>query len=668
MEGNNEIFNKKYIQSDYSFQNFVNIFERKFKKVHIDPILLEKLEYVFNKSHNIKFKSHKDLRKFLHKMRKELKYDVFVSKPKLYKHYRVLCEDKTIKPNFEIEKFLKIKGARSRSGVISVTIFTAGHLMNGGKNTIKNGGCPMNCHYCPFEKDENGIPTQPRSYLSTEPGNMRATQNKHHPVGQIYDRLFTLENIGHITPDKKQASKIELIISGGTFNFYPKDYIIWFVTCAYYACNTYYKWKTLRNMKSLEEEKKENETTSIRIIGLTIETRPDYIIPKIKNSYKYGHKIYKESIIENILNGVENSPFIYKFDFSIIELFRIIGVTRVQIGIQTTKDDILKKINRGCINLENKLGIRLLKQNGFKTDIHIMLDLPGSSPETDIEVIREIVNSSHFQADQWKIYPTAVTNFTKIKEWYEKGTYKPYAEDNINGKAYKLMNVVKYAMENVPKYIRINRVVRDIPHKSIEGGLKFSNLRQIAKQDMEKENKFCWDIREREVKFKNYDVNNIILNMDFYNSSSGKEFFISYTSKNEKILYGFIRLRLNTQWNDVLPSLNNCALIRELHVYGIHTNIGKKTIGSTQHSGLGTKLLKKAESVAYNNGFLNIAVISGVGVRNYYRKKGYILGENDYMYKNLKYKIIYDNYNIIVFIIRIFIIIISIIFITLYYK
>ena len=156
-----------------------------------------------------------------------------------------------------------------------------------------------------FEKDENGIPTQPRSYLSTEPGNMRATQNKHHPVGQIYDRLFTLENIGHITADKNKASKIELIISGGTFNFYPKDYIIWFVTCAYYACNTYYNWKTLRNMKSLEEEKNENKNTSIRIIGVTIETRPDYIIPKIKNIYKFGNVIKKEDIIQNILDGIK---------------------------------------------------------------------------------------------------------------------------------------------------------------------------------------------------------------------------------------------------------------------------------------------------------------------------------------------------------------------------
>ncbi len=640
MNQQNEIFNKKYITNGYSYQNFVNIFQRTFKKVHINPELLEKLEIVFKESHNYKFHSYKDLTKFLHKMRKKLQYDVFVSKPKLFKHYRVLCEDNTIKPNHELEKFLKTKGARSRSGVISVTIFTAGHLMGG---SVKTGGCPMDCHYCPFEKDKNGIPTQPRSYLSTEPGNMRATQNKHHPVGQIYDRLFTLENIGHITADKNKASKIELIISGGTFNFYPKDYIIWFVTCAYYACNTYYNWKTLRNMKSLEEEKNENKNTSIRIIGVTIETRPDYIIPKIKNIYKFGNVIKKEYIIQSILDGKNNNV-----DFSTIKLFRKIGVTRVQIGIQTTNDKILKKINRGCTNLENKLGVRVLKQNGFKTDIHIMLDLPGSSPECDIDTLSKIIASENLSADQWKIYPTAITNFTKIKEWYEKGTYKPYAEDNSMGKAYKLMNVVKYALKNVPKYVRINRVVRDIPHKSIEGGLKFSNLRQIAKQQMDKEGSFCWDIREREIKMKNINFNDIQLNIDFYKSSSGREFFISYTSHNQKILYGFIRLRLNSQWNDVLPCLKNHALIRELHVYGIHTNIGIKQIGNSQHTGLGTKLLKKAEELAVKNGFTNIAVISGVGVQNYYKKKGYKLGDNDYMYKNLEYLILYKNIYIII--------------------
>jgi len=656
----NQIFNPKYTSVGYSKHNFEKIFKREFKKVIIDTELLEKLEIVFQKSHNVNFNSYRDLTKFLHKMRKELKYNVFVAKPKMFKHYKVLCENKRIKPNNELEKFLKIKGARSRSGIISVTIFTAGHLMNGGKNTIKNGGCPMNCHYCPFEKDENGIPTQPRSYLSTEPGNMRATQNNHHPVGQVYDRLFTLENIGHLSSDMNSASKIELIISGGTFNFYPKDYIFWFVTCAYYACNTYYNYKSeyLRNMKSLEEEKKINETTSIRIIGLTIETRPDYIIPKIKNIYKFGLKQKKEEIIKNILNGHKKN-----IDLSNIELFRIIGVTRIQIGIQTTKDEILKKINRKCTNLENKLGIRLLKQNGFKTDIHIMLDLPSSSPEIDVEVINEIIYSNDYQADQWKIYPTAVTNFTKIKEWYDNGEYKPYAEDNTEGRAYKLMKVVNFALCNVPEYIRINRVVRDIPHKSIEGGLQYSNLRQIVKKNMDKNNLICMDIREREVKFKKVNISEIFPNIKKYKSSSGIEYFISYTSKNKSTLYGFIRLRLNNQWNDVLPSIKNCALIRELHVYGIHTTIGSNNKMSSQHIGLGTKLLKKAENIAIQNNFTKIAVISGVGVRNYYRKKGYTLGENDFMFKDLNSKIILMK---IIIIIQIIGIICSIQFLIIY--
>ena len=164
---------------------------------------------------------------------------------------------------------------------------------------------------------------------------------------------------------------------------------------------------------------------------------------------------------------------------------------------------------------------------------------------------------------------------------------------------------------------------------------------------MDKEKIFCWDIREREIKMKNINFNDIQLNVDYYISSTGKEYFISYTSKNEKILYGFIRLRLNTQWYDVLPCLKNHALIRELHVYGIHTTIGSKKIGNSQHTGLGSKLLQKAEEIIIQNKFNKVAVISGVGVQNYYKKKGYTLGGNDYMYKNLKYKIIYTKLKII---------------------
>jgi len=616
IENTHKIFNSKF-NNNFNFNDIKNIFNKKFKKIHIDPVLLEHLIIVFNESHNITFKSYRDLTSFLHKMRRKLKYNIFVSKPKLYKHYRILIKDKKIKSNYQLEKFMKLKGSRSRSGVISVTIFTTGSLMgqNGdiiNNDIIKSGGCPMDCFYCPFEKDENGVPTQPRSYLSTEPGNMRATQNKHHAAGQVYDRLHSLEIMGHINPDKKNASKIEMIISGGTFNFYPEKYIIWFTTCAYFACNTYYNWYSMRPMLSLSEEKNINETALIRIIGLTVETRPDYITP-------YNKKLKN------------------KIDFSTIKLFRNIGVTRVQIGIQSTKDKILKKINRQCTNKQNKLGIRRLKQNGFKTDIHIMFDLPGSSPEIDKEVVDEIISCSDYQADQWKLYPTETTPYTKIREWYENGDYKPYAEDNSKGRSYKLVEVIIYTMSKIPEYIRINRVVRDIPHKSIIGGLQFSNLRQIVKHKMDKEGIICKDIREREVKLKDIDYNDIILTDLVYKSSSGIEHFISYTSKNKKILYGFIRLRFNKEWYDVLNCLKYCSLIRELHVYGQHTGVGQKKKGASQHMGLGSKLLKQAEYISFKNGYKKIAIISGVGVRNYYKKKGYYLGKQDYMYKHLKF-------------------------------
>ena len=483
---------------------------------------------------------------------------------------------------------------------------------------IKRGGCPMDCHYCPLEVDSKGNPTQPRSYLSTEPGNRRATENKHHPLGQVFSRVHQLEAMGHISSNSKDISKIELIISGGTFNFYPKEYIVWFSTCAYYACNTYYDardnyrdFSKVRKMKSLEYEKKENETSSLRIIGLTIETRPDYVAPRDKS--------YPDII-----------------DFSQIELFRLIGTTRVQVGVQSTNDAVLKKINRKCTSAQNKEGIRRLKQNGFKTDIHIMYDLPGSNAQIDKKVIDEIVDDPDYQADQWKLYPTETVDFSVVKKWYDSGSYIPYAEDHSNGTSYQLVDVIKYSMMRVPEYIRINRVVRDIPHISIEGGLKCSNLRQLVKKNMDKEGLKCRDIREREVKHQDIDISNMIMDDHVYRASGGEEHFIQFCSKNKDILYGFIRLRLNNSFTDSLKSLYGCALIRELHVYGQHTNLGHNHKGLTQHKGLGGKLLLRAEQVAAEAHYENIAVISGVGVREYYRKKGYILGPHDYMYKNLK--------------------------------
>ena len=283
--------------------------------------------------------------------------------------------------------------------------------------------------------------------------------------------------------------------------------------------------------------------------------------------------------------------------------------------------------------MDNQIGIRRLKQNGFKTDIHIMLDLPGSSPEMDKMIIDLITSQSEYQADQWKLYPTETTPFTKIKEWYDQGLYKPYSEDHSKGTSYKMLDVLMYSLAKVPAWVRVNRVVRDIPHISIEGGLKCSNMRQLATNRMKKRNILCHDIRNREAKIKTIDPKDMILDIIEYPSSGGTEYFIQYCSKDKMTLYGFIRLRLNKELTDVIPCLQECALIRELHVYGQHTNVGSSNTQSIQHKGLGSSLLNKAENIAKEKTFSKIAVISGVGVRDYYRKKGYTLGGNGYMFK-----------------------------------
>lgn len=585
--------------SNYSKEDIENIFAEPYTIQDGDYSIIAK---ILKDAEYVSFKNSKQYHNFMTTSRKKYKCSAY-SKVKMLDVYHQLVKQQLLQPNDSFFEYLKLKPTRGASGVNVVTIFTSGYQMgkNADVSTIKGGGCPMDCHYCPFEKNEEGIPTQPRSYLSTEPGNMRATQNKHHPAGQTFSRLYQLQKMGHITMDETKPSKTEFIISGGTFNFYPKDYIVWFVTCMYYACNTFVnRTMDIVPMKSLEEEQLINETSAIRIIGLTIETRPDYVAPK-----KKGH----------IGTNLEE-----------VEFFRRLGVTRVQVGVQHTSDSILKKVNRKCSSTQNKEGIRILKQNGIKTDIHLMLDLPGSTPELDIECINSVVDNPDYQADQWKLYPTETTPYTKIKKWRDEGTYKPYSEDHTYGTSYLLANVLVHAMSRVPPYIRVNRVVRDIPEKSIEGGLKCGNFREVVDAKMKTNGVQSRDIRNREVKLKKINsTDKAILNVIPYISSSGVEYFIQIQSPDTMTLYGFCRLRLNTEWNDVLPALQGHAMVRELHVYGSQTSVGVYNKNSTQHRGYGTLLLKKAEEIAFANGYSNIVVISGIGVRDYYRNRGYTL-------------------------------------------
>jgi elongator complex protein 3 len=578
------IFDQKFALN-YTQEDIENIFKEKDAfKVDISDSDYDKFKEAFNDSHTHTFETHQDYMKFMNKYSRNR-----FSKPAVLKIYRKLIQNNSIQRNPQIEKFMKLKATKGNSGILQITTMMSGQLF-GDDNNIKNGGCPHKCKFCPLEIID-GVITQPHSYLTKEPANQRATQNKHHPLGQIWDRLNVLEKMGHLSPMPDVPAKIEYMISGGTFNFFPYDYIEWFTTMSYYAMNIYYDYimtGKMREMLSLEEEQRLNETSPIRMIGLTIETRPDYLTTK---------------------NDI----------YSVVRFFRRLGVTRVQVGVQHTDDEILKGVSRDCTDAENQEGIKILMQNGFKVDIHLMTALPGATPEKDIKMINEIFTNPNFAVDQMKLYPTTVTEFSEIYNMYQRGEYVPYYELE-NGKY--MQEVIEIFLKLVPYHVRVNRIVRDFFSDAIVSGLS-GDMRRVAEESVQSKGIILKDIRSREVGDNSFDQDDCFMFIDKYDACDGIEYFISFENHNRTKLYGFTRLRLNMSTQYTMPELINCAMIRELHVYGQHTGVGDKEKNKTQHRGLGKQLIAKAEEIAAFNGFDKIIVISGVGVRNYYRKLGY---------------------------------------------
>jgi ELP3 family radical SAM enzyme/protein acetyltransferase len=487
---------------------------------------------------------------------------------------RVYCNETKLQPPRELIK----KACRSQYGILNVCVFTAAYptyTNEHGEKVSQMFSCKHNCYYCPNE------PNQPRSYLMKEPGVARANECDFDCVRQFHTRLKQYEAMGH------PLDKIEFEISGGTWSEYPKEYQYEFVRDGYYAANVFNEEQ--RERKSLEEEISLNENAKIHIIGLTIETRPDQI------------------------------------NLEEIKQLRIFNVTRVQIGVQHTEDRILKKINRGHTIQQSKDAIKLLLNNCLKVDIHLMPMLPGSTPDMDKDMFDTVLHDPNLQVDQWKVYPTSVVPWSVLETWYNSGKFKPYSEES-------LFDVLVYMKQQVHNRIRLIRIVRDINDEYIMGGCKKTHMRQLLQTHMNKYNWICKCIRCRSV--KNHEIDpNYKLKIDRFDASDGVEYFISYVSEDELVLYGFCRLRLVKNTEDQLTELKNCALVRELHVYSSLTPVNSR-IKNIQHKGFGKKLLKKAEHIAKYNGYHKIAVISGVGVRNYYRKQGYKLHDT-YMVKNL---------------------------------
>ena len=452
----------------------------------------------------------------------------------------------------------------------------------------------------------------PRSYLSDEPAVQRGWKHHWSAIEQFYARVWTYYLNGH------KVDKIELLVLGGTWSEYPKEYQERFIRDCFYAANTFYQYmdlsgqglsqqecmKNIRLQDTLLQEQKINEVSKCRIIGITLETRPDSI------------------------------------DKKELQRLRYYGCTRVQIGVQHTNDTILKHINRGCYNKDTINCVKLLKNVGFKLDFHLMPDLPGTTVKLDEEMFYYVLNSTKIQADQWKIYPCQTTSYTVIKKWFEQGKYTPF-------KPQELLDLLIKVKCHVHPWIRLNRVIRDIPNQYIVGGNEVTNLRQFLESSMAKHGAKCKCIRCREIRGKQLDFsdeknNKIVLKIRSYESSDGTEYFISYETINEETIFGFVRLRICNDFEvvkDIFPELVNCAMIRELHVYGQMIPVFKKDdkgekVKKVQHMGFGKKLMNAAEIVAVLNGYKKLSVIAGVGTRNYYRKIGYRL-KGTYMIKTL---------------------------------
>lgn len=498
----------------------------------------------------------------------------------ILKEYRLLLAAGKIQRREALERILRKRSVRTLSGIAPVAVLT------------KPYPCPGTCAYCPHESEV------PASYLSNEPAVMRAIRCGYDPYVQVFSRLQSLENNGH------EPTKIELIVIGGTWSYLPEKYKYWYIANCFRAANDYARLgkhqgqagriakKTAGYKKNLSlpdlkraliKEQQKNETAEYRFIGLTLETRPDYI------------------------------------DAAEMEEMRVFGCTRVEIGVQAVDDKILKLNKRGHGVKEIADATRLLKQYGFKVTYHLMPALPGATPAKDLILFKKLFSDERFQPDQIKFYPTVVTKGSLLYRWYKQGKYKPYS-DKV------LQELIVKCKAIVPEYVRIIRLIRDIPGESIVAGNKITNLRQIMKD----RGVLCRCIRCREV--KEGIIGRHQLNVIEYAASGGKEYFLSVDSRDGATLYGFCRLRLD-EASPVAP-----AIIRELHVYGELMSVGKikakRASGQAQHGGLGRELLAAAEKLAHLAGAKKIAVISGVGAKGYYRKFGY-RPEGSYMAKRI---------------------------------
>ncbi len=506
---------------------------------------------------------------------------------------------------------VRMKPVRTQSGVAPVTVLT------------KPYPCPGKCIFCPSDV------RMPKSYLSREPGAQRAAQHDFDPYGQTLGRLLAFYNTGH------DASKVELIVLGGTWSFYPEPYQVWFIKRCFDAMNDFDRqraaavagsWRpeSLRRPSSfleldeevdgraparsynqvvsgflseklgsglvdtsehatweeLEAVQRANETAVARCVGLVLETRPDHLS--------------EEEVVR----------------------IRRLGGTKVQIGYQSLSDEVLSKNRRGHDVAATRRAMRLLRGAGFKLHAHWMPNLHGSSPERDVQDFGRVFADPDFRPDELKIYPTSLIESAELMRVYEAGDWRPYTEA-------ELLEVLSQCLLEVPEYCRVTRVIRDIPGDDIHAGNKITNFREVVERELRRRG-------AREVRGRRVEVGELALDRLDYESSIGREVFLQMITADRRIA-GFCRLSL-PEASSAIGEISGRAMIREVHVYGAVVGVGDdrpggEKPGRSQHRGLGTRLIDEAARIAAGAGFEHLAVISSVGTREYYRRLGFADGE-----------------------------------------
>ncbi len=486
----------------------------------------------------------------------------------------------------KVKRYLLTKPTRTISGVSVVAIMTSPAKCPHGKCLMCPGGV------------ESEFGTVPQSYTGKEPATRRAIRNGYDPYLQVFNRLEQYVALGQV------PQKVELIIMGGTFPARDKTYRDRFVAYSFKAMNDFSaiffrksvfdikkfkgffempgdiddpsrearlkdKMLALKGKASLEREQMRNESSEVRCISLVIETRPDFA---------------KEEHVKDMLR---------------------LGATKVELGFQSPYDDVLKKIERGHTVKDNIIATRTLKDYGFKINYHVMPGLPGSDSRRDVRALKELFDNPYFRPDMLKIYPCMVLKGTRLYDLWKKGKFKPITTK-------KAARIIVELKKVIPPYVRIMRVQRDIPTFMIEDGVDRTNLRQYVQELMQKDGVRCGCIRCREIGRNMHDIKSISYEKMIYEASEGIEFFIS--AESDDSIVGFLRMRFPSNNHDT-------AMVRELHVYGESLAFSEK--GAYQHRGIGKTLLKKAEAIAKEYGKQKVLVISGIGVRPYYRKLGY---------------------------------------------